>query len=70
MVSGNINPCILNFSTQEGKWSAPHFGHFTPRERVSITHWIGSRASMDAVTKRKKNPVSTRIQALAIQPIA
>jgi hypothetical protein len=40
-----------------GKWSASHPGHFTPREGAPGIHWIGSRvgtrASLDAVVRRK-----------------
>jgi hypothetical protein len=40
-----------------GEWSASRFGRFTSRERAPGTHWIGSwvgsRAGLDAVVKRK-----------------
>jgi hypothetical protein len=40
-----------------GEWSASRPGRFTPRERASSTHWIGGwvgpRAGLDAVVKRK-----------------
>jgi hypothetical protein len=40
-----------------GEWSASRPGRFTPRERSLGTHWIGgwvgSRAVLDAVVKRK-----------------
>jgi len=40
-----------------GEWSASRPGRFTPRERAPCTNWIGgwvgSRASLDAVVKRK-----------------
>jgi hypothetical protein len=40
-----------------GEWSASRPGRFTPGERVTGTHWIGSwvgfRAVLDAVMKRK-----------------
>jgi hypothetical protein len=40
-----------------GEWSASRPGRFTPRERAPGTHWIGgwvgSRAVVDAVMKRK-----------------
>jgi hypothetical protein len=39
------------------EWSASRSGRFTPRERVPGTHWIrgwvGPRAVLDAVVKRK-----------------
>jgi hypothetical protein len=40
-----------------GEWSASRPGRFTPRERAPGTHWIGGwvgpRAGLDAVVKRK-----------------
>jgi hypothetical protein len=40
-----------------GEWSASRPSRFTPRERAPCTHWIGSwvgpRAVLDAVVKRK-----------------
>jgi hypothetical protein len=40
-----------------GEWSASRPDRFTPRERAPVTHWIGSwvgpRAVLDAVVKRK-----------------
>jgi hypothetical protein len=40
-----------------GEWSASRPGRFTPRERAPGTHWIGGwvgpRAVLDAVVKRK-----------------
>jgi hypothetical protein len=39
------------------EWSASRIGRFTPRERAPGTHWIGGwvgpRAVLDAVVKRK-----------------
>jgi hypothetical protein len=39
------------------EWSASRHGRFTPRERAPGSHWIGgwvgSRAVLDAVMKRK-----------------
>jgi hypothetical protein len=47
----------LTSSLDEGEWSASRPGHFTPRERPPGTHWIGGwvgpRAVLDAVVKRK-----------------
>jgi hypothetical protein len=45
-------------SAVDGEWSASRLLHFTPsRERTPGTHWIGGwvgpRASLDAVVKRK-----------------
>jgi hypothetical protein len=40
-----------------GEWSDSRLGRFTPTERVPGTHWIGGwvgpRAVLDAVVKRK-----------------
>jgi hypothetical protein len=40
-----------------GEWSDSRPGRFTPKERASGSHWIGSwvgpRAVLDAVVKRK-----------------
>jgi hypothetical protein len=47
----------LTSALDGGEWSASHLGRFTPRERAPGTHWIGAwvgpRAVMDAVVKRK-----------------
>jgi hypothetical protein len=59
-----------------GEWSASHPGRFTPRERAFNTHWIGgwvgSRAVLDAVVRRKipsprreSNPRTPIVQAVA-----
>jgi hypothetical protein len=64
-------------STQDGgEWSASRPGRFTPRESAPGTHWIGDwvgpRAVLDAVEKRKipsprreSNP-----RTLIVQPVA
>jgi hypothetical protein len=40
-----------------GEWSASRPGRFTPRERAPDTHciggWVGPRAVLDTVVKRK-----------------
>jgi hypothetical protein len=36
-----------------GEWLASRPDRFVPRERPSGTNWIGSRADLDAVVKRK-----------------
>jgi len=46
---------------EEGGWSASRSGRFTHRERAPGAHWIGGwmgpRAVLDAVVKRKiRNP--------------
>jgi hypothetical protein len=43
----------LTSTLDGGKWSASRPGRFTPRERDPGTHWVGPRASLDAVVKRK-----------------
>jgi hypothetical protein len=66
----------LTSALDGGEWSASRPGRFTPRERVSGTHWIGSwvrpRAVLDAVVKRKipsprreSNPRTPIIQPVA-----
>jgi hypothetical protein len=58
------------------EWSASRPGCFTPRERVPVTHWIGGwvgpRAVLDAVVKRKipsrrreSNPRTPIVQPVA-----
>jgi len=48
-----------------GEWSASCPGRFTPTERASCTHWIGDwvgpRAGLDAVVKRKITRVRCEI---------
>jgi hypothetical protein len=56
--SGVKAPRILLTSALEGgEWSASRPGQFIPRERARSTHWIGGwvgpRAVLDAVVKRK-----------------
>jgi hypothetical protein len=59
-----------------GEWSASRPGRFTPRERAPVTHWIGGwmgpRAVLDAVMKRKipsprreSNPRTPIVQPVA-----
>jgi hypothetical protein len=47
----------LTLALDGGEWSASRPGRFTPRERAPGTHWIGGwvghRAILDAVVKRK-----------------
>jgi hypothetical protein len=47
----------LTLALYGGEWSALRPGRFTPRERTPDTHWIGGwvgpRAGLDAVVKRK-----------------
>jgi hypothetical protein len=58
-----------------GEWSASHPGRSTPKERAPGTHWIGGwvgpRAVLDAVVK-KKIPISRREsnpRAPIVQPV-
>jgi hypothetical protein len=59
-----------------GEWSASRPGRFTPREKTSGSHWIGGwvgpRAGLDAVVKRKipsprreSNPRTSIVQPVA-----
>jgi hypothetical protein len=59
-----------------GEWSASRPGHFSCRERGSVTHWIGGwvgpRTVLDAVVKRKipsprreSNPRTPIVQPVA-----
>jgi hypothetical protein len=59
-----------------GEWSASRPGHFTPKERAIGTHligdWVGPRAVLDAVVKRKipsphreSNPRTLIVQSVA-----
>jgi hypothetical protein len=59
-----------------GEWSALRRGRFTPRETALGTHWIGDwvgpRAVLDAVVKRKilshrreSNPIIPIVQPVA-----
>jgi hypothetical protein len=76
--SGGIAPRILLTSALDrGEWSASRPDRFIPRERVAGTHWIGGwvgpRAIMDAVVKRKipsprreSNPRTPIVQSVLI----
>jgi len=48
---------FLTAAIDGGEWSASHLGRFTPGETASGTHWIGvwvgPRAGLDVVVKRK-----------------
>jgi hypothetical protein len=54
-----------------GEWLASRHGRFTPRERAPVTHWIGGwvgpRAVLDAVVKRKN--ISPRRESNPRTPI-
>jgi hypothetical protein len=51
---------FLTLALDRGEWVASHPGCFIPRKRTIGTHWIGGwvgpRASLDMVSKRKKIP--------------
>jgi hypothetical protein len=66
----------LTSALDGGEWSASHSGRFTPREGAPGTHWVGGwvgcRAGLDAVTKRKipsprreSNPRTPIVQPVA-----
>jgi hypothetical protein len=67
----------LTSALDGGEWSASRLGRFTPRERARGTHWIrawvGTRASLDTVSKRKtpssrqeSNPEHPIVQPLSV----
>jgi hypothetical protein len=66
----------LTSALDGGEWSASRPGHFTPKARALGTHWIGGwvgpRAILDAVVKRKiPNPhQELNPRTLIVQPIA
>jgi hypothetical protein len=57
MGSGCIDHIFLTTALVGGEWSASRSGRFTPGERTPGTHWIGGwvgpRAGLDTVEKRK-----------------
>jgi hypothetical protein len=66
----------LTSALDGGEWSASRPGRFTPRETAPGTHriggWVGPRAVLDAVVKRKipslrreSNPRTPIVQPLA-----
>jgi hypothetical protein len=66
----------LTLALDGGEWSASRPGRFTPKERAPGTHWIGGwvgpRAVLDAVVKRKipspcreSNPRTPIVQLVA-----
>jgi hypothetical protein len=67
---------FLTSTLDGGEWSASHPGRLTPRERAPGTQWIGGwvgpRAVLDTVVKRKipsprreSNPRTPIVQAVA-----
>jgi hypothetical protein len=71
--SGGIVPYILDLGTRWREWSASRHGRFTPREGDSGTNWIGGwvgpRAGLDAVAKRKILNPSRDLEHPIIQPV-
>jgi hypothetical protein len=68
---------FLMWTLDEGGRSASCPTHFNARERIASTHWIGGwvgpRARMDVVVRRKKSlklQGVARNQTAVIQPIA
>jgi hypothetical protein len=68
-----ISTHSLTSALDGGELPASHSGRFTPRERASVSHWIGGwvspRAVMDVVVKskipssrRKSNPRTPIVQ--------
>jgi hypothetical protein len=55
--SGGVAPHSVTSALDGGEWSASRPARFTPKERAPGTHWIGGwvgrRAVLDAVVKRK-----------------
>jgi hypothetical protein len=44
---------FLTSALVEDGWSVSRLGRFTPGERAPGTHWVGPRAGLDDVEKRK-----------------
>jgi hypothetical protein len=61
MGSESIAPLFLTSTLDGGEWSASRLGRFTPGEEAPGTHWIGGwvgpRAGLDALDKRKILPL-------------
>jgi hypothetical protein len=64
----------LTSALDGGEWSASRHGRFTPRERVPCIHWIGGwvglRAGLDAVVKKKISRPLPGLEPPIIQPVA
>jgi hypothetical protein len=58
--SEGIAPSFLTSALDGGEWSASRPGRFIPGEIAAGIHcmggWVGSRASLDIVEKRKCSP--------------
>jgi hypothetical protein len=72
--SGGIALPFLTLAIDGGEWSASRPDRFTPRERAPGIHWIGDwvgpRASLAAVEKKKKSLAPTGNWTPAVQPVA
>jgi hypothetical protein len=71
--SGSLAPRILDLGTSGGEWSDSRPSRLTPRESAPRTHWIGgwvgARAVLDAVVKRKiPSPRRERNPRIPIMP--
>jgi hypothetical protein len=59
--SGGIAYTFLTSALDGSEWSASRPGRFTPKERSAGTHWtedwVGLRAGLDTVLKRKILPI-------------
>jgi hypothetical protein len=58
--SGGIAPTFLTLALEGGEWSASRPGRFTPGEIATGAYWlgwVGPRAGLDAVEKRKILPL-------------
>jgi len=56
------------------EWSASLYGRFTPRERVSdidwIEGWVGSRAGLDTVVRKKNSQPLPGLEPPIAHPVA
>jgi hypothetical protein len=67
------NSTDLDLALDGGEWSASRPCRFTPGEITPCNHciggWVGPKAGLDAVKKRKILPL-LGIETLAVQPVA
>jgi hypothetical protein len=72
--SGGIDLRILASARDGGEWSVSRSSRFTPRKSAPGTHWIGGwvgpRAGLDAVVKRKVPSPWRDSNPPIIQPVA
>jgi hypothetical protein len=71
--SGGIAPTFLTLGLDGVEWSASHPDRFNAREMVLGTHcigrWVGPRAGLDAVEKRKFLPLTVTERRLILKLI-